>query len=141
VRKFLDVIKEPIAKTEATRVTCGTCPVSMACMIGQGGNGWKFDCCGATGFVLEGVGTLAIDCSRNEFEQNKDAKKYRQCPLCSGGIMEVVERSSLDGGNDANRYLLTAHAKVPLEDRVKLWKDTHAAALTRIRDERDRIRN
>lgn len=137
MRKFLDVIKEPIAKTEATRVHCGTCPVSMACMVGQGGNGWKFDCCGSTGFVFDKT-TLVVDCAKNEFEQAAEAKKFKLCPLCSGGIMEVIVRSVNETGDENNRYLLTEHAKVPLAQRIELWKEKHLAALARIKDENER---
>lgn len=133
---FADVLVLSPAKIEKTRVNCGTCPVNMACILGQGGTGWKFNCCGSTGYVLDDA-TVAIDCANNAFEQNEDAKSWKLCPMCSGGIMEVVERARKDGGHK-NLYLLTVYAKVPLEDRLKLWKEKQAYAKSILADEAQR---
>lgn len=130
---FFDAVELPRAKVEKTRVNCGSCPVNMSCVLGEGGNGWKFDCCGATGYVLDEA-TIVIDCANNSFEQNAEAKTWKLCPLCSGGIMEVVERARKDG-HHKNLYLLTVHAKVPLAERLALWKERQAKAKTLIADE------
>ncbi len=134
---FFQAVELPLAEVEKTRVTCGSCPVNMACILGQGGNGWKFDCCGMTGFQMDDNVTVAIDCANNGFEQNADAKTWKKCPLCSGGIMEVVERARADGGR-RSMYLLTEHAKVPLVERLELWKRKQAEARTRIAEENER---
>lgn len=128
---FLKVVSQSVAATEKTRVTCGTCPVSLACVVGEGGTGWKFDCCGSTAVRIEDQ-ILLIDCAKNNFEQHKDAKEHQLCPLCSGGIMEAVERGRLDGGQDPNRYVLTVYAKVPFADRLAVWRRTHVEALHRL---------
>jgi hypothetical protein len=134
---FFQAVELPLKKVEASRVGCGTCPVSLACIVGQGGNGWKFDCCGATGYILDGL-TVAIDCGKNNFEQNADAKTWKLCPLCSGGIMTVVERAKRDAPTDMNRYLLTEHAKVPLVQRLALWKQKREDAVVKIAEEQAR---
>lgn len=133
---FFDAVRLPIDKVEATRVSCGTCPVNLSCVVGQGGNGWKFDCCGSSGYVLDDV-TLVVDCANNGFEQLAKAKEHSLCPLCSGGIMEVVERAQADGGK-RNLYLLTEHTRVPIADRIELWKRRQLEAQARIADERAR---
>lgn len=138
---FIDAIDKPIAAVEKTRVDCGTCPFSLACIVGQGGNGWKFDCCGMTGFIVgdeDNAITVAIDCQKNNFEQGAKAKTWTKCPLCSGGIIEVVERARRDEGKDSNRYLLTVHAKVPLAERLELWKKKREDAIARIQEEHAR---
>lgn len=137
MRKFLDVIKEPVEATEKTRVDCGTCPVNMACVLKEGGNGWTFDCCHSTGFKMDDL-LLIIDCGKHEFEQTQEAKRWAKCPLCSGGIMEVVERTQREQGFDPNRYVLTVHAKVPFEERRTLWVEKHKQALERLRAENER---
>lgn len=133
---FFEAVELPAAKVEKTRVSCGDCPVNMSCILGEGGNGWKFDCCGATGYVQD-ENTIVIDCAKNGFEQIAEAKTWKQCPLCSGGIMEVVERSRSDGGRK-NLYLLTEHARVPLVERLELWKKKQVEAKARIADENAR---
>ena len=137
MRKFLDVIRQSVDKTEADRVSCGECPVNMACVLEEGGTGWTFDCCHVTSVRVDGL-VLAIDCGRHNFEQNNEAKKWEKCPLCSGSIMEVAERAKRNG-NDPNRYVLTAHAKVPLAERIKLWRQAHADALKRLDAEKERF--
>jgi len=138
MRKFLDIIREPIAKTEADRVGCGECPVNMACVLEEGGTGWTFDCCHVTSLRVDGL-VLTIDCGRHNFEKNNEVGKWKVCPLCSGSIIEVVERAKRSGANDPNRFVLTEHAKVPLEERVKLWKAKHAEALKRLAAEKERF--
>lgn len=130
--KFLDLIK---AKTLPVPVDCGTCPVSMACAVGQGGNGFVFDCCHAVGYNAweDGEGVLyVIDCQNHGFEQVSLAKECFLCPLCSGGIMEVVLRDV----SQSNRYVPTVHAKVPLAERVALFRKTAEEAKERIAEER-----
>lgn len=116
--KFLDLLD---TKRLPKPVDCGTCPVSVACAVNQGGNGYVFDCCRSAGFETtendERV-LYIIDCQRHQFEQGERAKQCTLCPLCSGGIIEVVVRDS----SQSNRYVPTVHAKVPLAERVRLWR-------------------
>jgi hypothetical protein len=117
--KFIDLVE---SKKLPTPVDCGNCPVNMACALGQGGNGYTFDCCHATGFQTEVDGRTVmylIDCQRHAFEQNRFAKMCKLCPLCSGDIVEVAMRDI----SQSNVYLPTVHAKVPVADRVRLWRD------------------
>lgn len=131
--KFLDVIK---AKKLPEPVDCGTCPVSMVCAVGEGGNGYVFDCCRSVGFETTENGKrvlYVIDCQNHQFAQTSLAKECKLCPLCSGGIMEVVLR---DIGH-SNRYLPTVHAKVPVAERVALFRKAAVAAKARIAAERE----
>lgn len=130
--KFLDVIK---AKRPPEPVDCGTCPVNMACAVGEGGNGYVFDCCRAAGFETTENGKrilYVIDCQNHQFEQTFLAKECKLCPLCSGGIMEVVLRDV----SQSNRYLPTVHAKVPVTERVALFRTAAEQAKERIAEER-----
>lgn len=117
---FLQLVDTPIDKVEL--VDCPTCPINMSCIAGSGGSGWRFDCCGSSGFKLQD-GTLFVDCGINRFEQHDKAKKYPTCPVCNGGIMEVVEL--VQRGNfveNSNYYLPTVHARVSLANRLALLR-------------------
>lgn len=130
--KFLDIIK---AKRLPEPVDCGTCPVSMSCAVNKGGNGFVFDCCRSAGFEsTEGERRVlyVIDCQKHQFEQSSLAKDCELCPLCSGGIMEVVLRDA----SQSNRYVPTIYAKVPLEYRVRLFREKIEEAKARIAAER-----
>lgn len=130
--KFTDIIK---AKKLPEPVDCGSCPVNMACAVGQGGNGYVFDCCRAAGFETTENGKrviYVIDCQNHAFEQTPLAKECTLCPLCSGGIMEVALRDV----HQSNRYLPTVHAKVPVAERVKLFRKSVEEAKERIAEER-----
>jgi hypothetical protein len=134
VVKFLDIVK---LKTLPAPVDCGTCPVNLACAVGKGGNGFVFDCCHATAFeMMEGEKRrlLVIDCQKHAFEQTELAKDCKSCPLCSGDIMEVVLRDV----SQNNRYVPTVHAKVPLADRVKLFRTKLEEAKAILEEEKKR---
>ena len=124
---FLQVIK--MTAKEVVPVDCPTCPVSMACVAGIGGNGWRFDCCGSTGIPVEN-GTLFVDCAINRFERHHKVKDFPRCPVCSGGIMEVIEaaRRGELASVGMNYYLPTVHAVVPLADRLVLLRRKHREA-------------
>lgn len=126
--KFLDLLER---KRLPAPVDCGTCPVSIACAAGEGGNGFTFNCCRSTAVEYSGV-LLIIDCQNHAFEQSEIAKECTCCPLCSGGIMEVVAR---DLGN-TNRYVPTVHAKYSVTDRVQLWRTSLVTARESIEKER-----
>lgn len=131
MRKFLDVVRNSVEATEAARVNCASCPVNMACMVGEGGNGWTFDCCHSTAFQL-GEHLLVIDCGKHSFEQKEEAKKVKQCPLCSGEIMESDERDRrMSRGAARMRYLPTVHALVPIETRIETWRPALEKAVIR----------
>lgn len=113
-------------------VDCPTCPINMSCISGRGGTGWRFDCCGSSGFRLQD-GTLFVDCGINRFEQHDKAKEYPTCPVCNGGIMEVAEagrRGEFQVGN--NYYLPTVHARVDLADRLALLRSKQREVVRRL---------
>jgi len=126
MRNFLEVLEG----TPPTPVDCGTCPVSIACATGTGGNGYRFPCCGVTGVPVDGNVLLVIDCERNRFELHAVSTTLQACPLCTGGIMEVM----LLGMGGHNRYVPTVYAKVPLPERLRLWKKKLAQARKNIAD-------
>jgi hypothetical protein len=134
VKKFLDVIHEDPSALEASRVDCGTCPVSLKCVLGQDGTGWTFNCCRATAVnVTTGDGRsvkVVVDCAKHAFEQKPEAASFIRCVLCSGEIMDTEVRAARNHGS-SYLYLPTVHAKVPVGDRVTLWKRTHARAMRR----------
>lgn len=132
-KRFLDVVRDPVETTEAARVDCPTCPVNMACIVGQDGTGWTFNCCRSTGVVVEGE-VVVIDCAKHNFAQNERAKAYKKCPLCSGDVMEVVERARR-AGTAPTVYLPTVHAKVSIAERQVRWQASHERALRRLADE------
>lgn len=115
MKPFLDVMEDPAPEI----VDCGSCPVSMACAVGQGGNGFTFDCCRATAVEMPEA-TLIIDCQQHQFEQSALATECKLCPLCTGDIMVVALRDA--AASTKNRYVPTVHAKVAIGDRVRLWK-------------------
>lgn len=118
---------------EATRVDCGTCPVSLQCITSNGGNGWRYECCGAVGVDIVddhgGALTLVMDCSKNAFQPRVRASDQPVCPLCSGDFVKghVMEMTL------HHRYVPTVHAKVPVRTRLALWRKTLPQALERKR--------
>lgn len=101
-------------------VDCGTCPVTMACAINRGGNGHTFDCCGATGVVVENEDAatlLMIDCGAHKFERDDDYDST-QCPLCSSDAL----KAELLGLGTPARWVPTVHARVAAETRLTAWR-------------------
>jgi hypothetical protein len=128
------LIEASPAQVDATRVDCGTCPVSLQCIAASGGNGWRFECCGSTGVEVNGQ-LLIMDCQENRFEQRYEpAVSIKVCPLCSGDLV----KGHLLGMSDHHRYVPTAHAKFPARVRLALWHKTmpEAVALKKRVDER-----
>lgn len=116
--KLLPVIDDP---RDVRPVDCGTCPVTLACALDRGGNGFTFQCCGATGFLTsdeEGEVLLMLDCGRHKFEVNNIVDSMPLCPLCSSVIVETT----LEGLGTRSRWVPTVHAKVPWQDRIKAWR-------------------
>lgn len=105
-------------------VDCGTCPVSMACAVEQGGNGYTYECCHATGFVAQtedgGAELLMIDCARHKFESNSEVADLPSCPLCSGDAVTI----ELLGLGTQARWLPTVHASVPARTRLAKFRET-----------------
>lgn len=117
-------------------VDCGTCPVTLACAIDQGGNGMTFECCGSTGFETldEAVQPLLliIDCTRHRFPGHDGPLRPEErptCPLCSGEIVDAV----LLKLTDPCMWVPTIYAKVPVETRLDVWRRAFPAALERSR--------
>jgi hypothetical protein len=121
----LAALFEAIVKdVEATCVDCGTCPVSIQCLASDGGNGWRYDCCGAVGIEVSEV-LLIMDCEKNTFVQRERASDMKQCPLCSGDLV----KGHVLGMSDHHRYLPTVHAKVPIKTRLALFHKTLPIAI------------
>lgn len=120
-------------RVEASRVDCGTCPVSLQCALSDGGNGWRFSCCGATGVEANGA-LLVMDCQQNTFHQEERAAVIPQCPLCKGDLV----KNHVLGMADHYRYVPTVHAKVPVRTRLALFHEKlpEALALKKRIDER-----
>jgi hypothetical protein len=135
--KILDVLTTSEKKIKEGTVDCGTCPVSMACAISAGGNGWKFGCCGSTAVEVGVDGALLyiMDCSNNHFEQNNKTPAMR-CPLCTGDIIEWAER----GNAEKYRYVRTVHSTVPVKTRLDLWRKRLLIAQEKIRKETSRLK-
>src|SRR5678816_1897068 len=109
-------------------VDCPTCPVSLSCLTGRSGTGWRFDCCG-TAIMAVRDGFVFVDCQINEFRDERASSDHGPCPLCTGGIMEAAE---LTRGNPAvaeNYYLATVHAKFPLAERLANLRQRRQEAL------------
>jgi len=131
--KILALLDLPEKKISA--VDCGSCPVTMACAISQGGNGWRFNCCGSTAVEVGGGKLLILDCGNNQFEQNREAPAMR-CPLCTSDLIEWALR-----GNAENyRYVRTVHSQVPLKTRLDAWLARLPIAKERIRKDEERLR-
>lgn len=118
------------------RVDCGTCPVTLACAINKGGNGFVFDCCGSTAVeTMDDLGEpllLLIDCQRHRLERRTPDDAYGQlatCPLCDGGIVDDV----LLQLTTSCEWVPTVHSKVPIKTRLDVWRRTCLAALERSR--------
>jgi hypothetical protein len=121
----------------AENVDCGTCPVTTQCAIAQGGNGWKFSCCGSTAVdvTINERRLLIMDCGNNHFEQNNQTATMR-CPLCSGDIIEWAER----GNTSAYHYVRTVHSKVPVKTRLDTWRERLPKAKEKVRKEQARLK-
>jgi hypothetical protein len=115
------------------RVDCGTCPVTLACAIDQGGNGYTFDCCGSTAVEAtddDGMPLLLIiDCGAHHFEKNEMSREMPECPLCSGEIADNV----LLNLTTPCTWVPTVHAKVPVETRFDTWRRALPEAMERAR--------
>jgi hypothetical protein len=135
--KILEVLTSDEKTLKNTAVDCGTCPVTMACAISQGGNGWKFGCCSSTAVEagVEGSLLYIMDCSNNHFEQNNKTAAMR-CPLCTGDIVEWAER----GNAGKYRYVRTVHSTVPIKTRLDLWRKRLPIAQEKIRKENLRLK-
>jgi hypothetical protein len=122
----LHVRPENVARTA---VDCGTCPVNLQCIVGRGGNGWRFDCCGSAALDVDlddgGRVLLIVDCASNRFEQRERAPDFNVCPLCSGDII----KSDINTMTEHHRYLPTVHAKHGVAVRLAQWKKTVPEAL------------
>jgi len=113
----LDAVKLKVIET----VDCGTCPVTMACAVEKGGNGYTYSCCGSTGFLMErpdGVELLMIDCGKHNFEQNDQVVDMPECPLCSGNALAI----ELLGLGTPARWLPTVHAQIPASVRLETFR-------------------
>lgn len=110
---------------ERSRVDCGTCPVSIQCALSEGGNGWRFDCCGAAAVEVHGALLLILDCQRNAFPQREQALDAVACPLCEGDLVKghVLEMT------DHHRYVPTIHARHPPRVRLALFREMMPIAL------------
>lgn len=108
-------------------VDCPTCPVSLSCLTGRSGTGWRFDCCGMAAMSVRG-GTVMIDCQINEFRDER-ASSGSVCPLCTGAIMEAIELARGNPAAAESYYLPTAHAKFPLAERLASLRRRHQEAL------------
>jgi hypothetical protein len=124
-----DALHTRVENIQRTIVDCGTCPVSLECIVGRSGNGWRFDCCGAAALEVPvddgGRVLLIVDCAANRFAQRERAPDFNVCPLCSGDIV----KSNLNDIGDHHRYLPTVHAKHQPGVRLALWRKTIPAAL------------
>lgn len=131
--RFLDALRLEAARVQP--VDCGTCPVTLACAIGQGGTGYVFKCCGSTGVETQGSDgeslLLIIDCARHAFrnphELAKSIGKDTTCPLCGGGIMDDV----LLKLTAPCAWVPTVHARVPIETRLDVWRRAYPQAMER----------
>lgn len=122
---FLRISDTPDA--DIVPVDCPACPINMSCFTGRSGTGWRFDCCG-TAVMSLGGDTVIVDCQINEFRDERRSGGFGLCPLCSGSIMEVVERSKLDLAAATIHYLPTVHARIPLAERLTRLRTRHRAA-------------
>lgn len=118
---FLQAIDTP-----PSPANCGSCPVSMRCVVEDArGTGWTFDCCGATSVDLV-IGApwrniLVVDCGRHRLGQVPAAKECRVCPLCSGDVVTRALELE-DDPSTTYEYLPTVWARVPLAERLALWR-------------------
>ena len=126
---MLPFLRIPETRDEDVAVVdCPSCPVSLSCLTGKSGTGWRFDCCGTAAMSVRG-GTVMIDCQINEFRDERTSSQFGLCPLCSGGIMEAVELARKDPAATENYYLPTVHAKFPLTERLASLRRRHQEAL------------
>jgi len=126
------VLEIDVEQAERSRVDCGTCPVSIQCAAGEGGNGWKFDCCGATAVHVDGL-LLVMDCANNQFNKTEKTRGLK-CPLCGSDVMESYAR----GIADDHRWVPTVHAKVPIKTRLDAWRERYSKAIALVSKERER---
>ncbi len=126
--RIKDALAAERGAVQESRVDCGTCPVSLQCVTADGGNGWKYNCCGSAGVeAADGDGRvlLIMDCADNRFTQRSNASEIPTCPLCSGDIV----KSDLLGMGDHHRFVPTVHAAVSVTARLQTWKKARPAAL------------
>jgi hypothetical protein len=118
---------------EILRVDCGTCPVTVACALEKGGNGFTYACCGSTAVEdHDDDGSplmLMIDCDRHRFETNDIVRDMPACPLCSGFITDHV----LLGLTMPSVWVPTIYARVPIETRLDVWRRSLPSAMERVR--------
>ena len=119
-------------------VDCGTCPISMACAVGEGGSGWRFPCCGTTSVTVDGATDqfVVVDCANNGFASTYSNERSMRCPLCSGDVVDGILRGSVG----QYRYLRTIHSKVSPKQRLKVLRDRVPVTEEHIRQERKRLK-
>lgn len=129
--RVLDALKLPAGEIQPC--DCGTCPVTLACAVEQGGNGYTFACCHATGVEVEQNGRttlLMVDCGIHRFEKNQAVDSTPECPMCSGFAVDIELREL---GLPA-RWVPTVHARVPVQTRLDGWRAALVAAEKRLAD-------
>lgn len=109
-------------------VDCPSCPVSLSCLTGRSGTGWRFDCCGMAVMAVRD-GFVFVDCRVNEFRDERASSDHGLCPLCTGGIMEMAELTRGNPFETENYYLPTVHAKFPIVERLASLRRRHQEAL------------
>lgn len=133
--KILDLLD--LTEKKIGAVDCGSCPVTMSCAISQGGNGWRFSCCGSTAVEVGGGKLLVMDCGNNHFELKRDEPILQtKCPLCSGDMIEWALR----GNAEHYRYVRTVHSQVPLKTRLDTWRAHLPIAKERVRKDEARLK-
>lgn len=126
---MLPFLRIPETRDEDVAVVdCSSCPVSLSCLTGRSGTGWRFDCCGTATMAIQG-GFVFVDCQINEFRDERASSNHGPCPLCTGGIMEAVELARENPAAVENHYLPTVHAKFPLAERLASLRRRHQEAL------------
>ena len=117
-----ELLKATPEQLDEAAVDCGTCPVSMRCVMQEQGIGDRFTCCGSIG-VEANIGDgrefrlMVLDCAKNQFKGDNSAYRRKgKCPLCNGDIVDACRRGMV--GHYI--YARTAHAKVSSRSRVNI---------------------
>ena len=119
------LLQSKVSDVEQSVVDCGTCPVSIQCVLSDGGTGWRYDCCGSAAVEVPGPILLILDCQKNTFRQSERAEDMPRCPLCDGDLV----KSHVLGMSGGHHYVPTVHAKHPPRVRLALFKKTLPIAL------------
>jgi hypothetical protein len=134
--KISDVSSGRVHEDDIVPVDCGTCPVNMACAVGEEATS-ATTCCRLVAVREHSRKSgILIDCDRNRFRTRRITilSDTVVCSLCSGRIVNVAAY------DEKILWIPTVYAAHPVSERVKIMKREQVKVSERLSAEAARKR-